>query len=377
MKTRSIQGEPSWEFESDLVRAAVTVAGGQLGPVVFDLGRKKVQPFAVAPWAGTRAAASLPPILRALRGDFFCMPFGGNLSPYRGESHPLHGETANADWRLEELFLQHGSATFRASLRCSVRPGVVRKEIQLRRGQTAVYSRHSLEGFSGPMSFGHHAMLAFPDREGSGLVSTSRLRFARVYPGEFEKPENGGYSSLKPGAHFRRLDSVPMANGLRADLSRFPARAGFEDLVMISQAPDQSFAWSAVSFPRDGYVWISLKNPAVLPSTVLWHSNGGRHDAPWSGRHRRVLGVEEVLSYFHEGLAQSVAPNPVQKAKIPTFVRLNPKRPLMVSSIMALAAIPPDFDHVRQISPKGNGLEIKSRSGKGVLVPVDLSFIEA
>jgi cobalt/nickel transport system permease protein len=42
-------------------------------------------------------------VLRVLRGDFFCLPFGGNATAWHGEKHPLHGETANREWRLESF----------------------------------------------------------------------------------------------------------------------------------------------------------------------------------------------------------------------------------------------------------------------------------
>src|ERR1700733_4272237 len=100
MKTRKIFGQQSWSFKSDCVEAAVTVTGGHLGPVTFDLGEKKVQPFSVAPWVEERSAAQLPDLLKSLRGDFFCMPFGGNAKPWRGEQHPPHGETSNSAWEF-------------------------------------------------------------------------------------------------------------------------------------------------------------------------------------------------------------------------------------------------------------------------------------
>jgi hypothetical protein len=31
----------------------------------------------------------------------------------------------------------------------------------------------------------------------------------------------------------------------------------------------------------------------MLPITMLWQSDGGRDYAPWSGRHRACLGIEE------------------------------------------------------------------------------------
>ncbi len=98
---RTVCGQPSWRLQSKRVEAFVTRTGGQLAPVTFDLGRgRKVQPFAIAPWWNETLGRDQPAMLRVLRGDFFCMPFGGNDKPYRGERHPPHGETANRNWRL-------------------------------------------------------------------------------------------------------------------------------------------------------------------------------------------------------------------------------------------------------------------------------------
>ncbi len=267
----------------------------------FRLPHGVVEPYSVAPWAEEKPADKIPHLLRLLRGDFLCAPFGGSESAYRGEQHPPHGETANAAWTFESLEKDAARTTLHLSLRTKIRPGRVEKFIGLRRGETALYCRHVFSGFSGRMNLGHHATLKFSDAPGAheqGLVATSPIAFAQVLPVPFEKPEEGGYSSLKPGAAFTRLDQVPAADGTTADLSRYPARRGFEDLVMITHEAAPDFAWTAVTFPAQRYVWFALKDPRVLRSTVLWHSNGGRHYAPWSGRHTGVLGLEDVTSLF-------------------------------------------------------------------------------
>src|SRR5688500_13812239 len=99
----TILGQPSWRLESNEVEAYVTALGGQLAPVTFDRQNRRIMPYSVAPWAEEKADPTLPPILKVLRGDFFCMPFGGNEKPWRGERQPAHGETANATWKFESL----------------------------------------------------------------------------------------------------------------------------------------------------------------------------------------------------------------------------------------------------------------------------------
>ncbi|MEO7796129.1 MAG: hypothetical protein ABIY47_00225, partial [Opitutaceae bacterium] len=183
-------------------------------------------------------------------------------------------------------------------------------------------------------------------------------------------------SALKTGAHFRSLETVPRAEGGNADLSRFPAREGFEDLVMLMGKPNRSLGWSAVTFPEERWVFLQLKNPEVLRHTVLWHSNGGRHYPPWSGRHRGVLGLEETTSYFHLGLAESARSNELKRAGFPTAVKLSPKKPLRVPHIFAVAAIPRGFDVVADVQATAGGIAITSSSGKVVRMPLDVEFLQ-
>src|SRR2546421_13035183 len=100
IKKKTVLGQPSWRVATPNVEAYVTETGGMIGPVTFDRKRRKIQPLSVAPWASEKLDRSTPPIIKALRGDFFCMPFGGNATPFRSEKHPIHGETANGKWKL-------------------------------------------------------------------------------------------------------------------------------------------------------------------------------------------------------------------------------------------------------------------------------------
>lgn len=372
MKTRLISGQDSWTFGTASVTAALTQLGGHLGPIRFRLGRRWIAPMHLAPWAEEKLPANTPPVLRSLRGDFFCMPFGGNDTPYRGEQHPAHGDTANAKWKL----LSATTNRIHLTQNNTVRPGRVEKIVTLVDGHTAVYEQHLISGMRGAMSWGHHAILQL-EKEGAGRVSTSPIRFGMVCPKPFELPAYGGYSILQPGAKFKSLQRVPQTDGKSADLSVYPARAGYEDLVWMATAPKQPFGWTAVVVAEKNYVWFALKDPRVLPSTVFWMSNGGRHYAPWSGRHRHAIGVEEVCSYFHYGLAESARPNELNRAGVPTCGQLDPKHPTSVNYIMAVAAIPRGFDIVKTIrAAKDNqSVTLTAKSGKQVTCPLNVSFL--
>jgi hypothetical protein len=374
-RLETVLGQPSWSFGSSLVRATLTRRGGHLAPVTFTLpSGQTVQPFAVAPWAERKLPPGTPDLLRALRGDFFCCPFGGNGTPWRGEHHPPHGETANGNWTLVSLETGQGRSTLHARLRTRVRKGQVEKFLTVVDGHAALYSRHVLLGLQGPMSIGHHALLKFP-AQAMGRIGTSRFAHGQVLPSAFESPEGGGYQSLRPGAVFRSLERVPRLDGAPTDLTVFPARGGYDDLVLLAAPARLPFAWSAVTFSRPRYVWFALRDPRVLRSTLLWMSNGGRHYPPWNGEHTRVLGVEDVTANFHYGLAESARGNPLRRRGIATAVPLHSRRPTTVRYIMGVAAVPPGFDRVADIRPAGGGIELVASNGLRSSVRLDLGFL--
>lgn len=378
-RTKLVLGARSWTFASDCVDAALTQQGGHLGPVRFHTARGIVEPFAVAPWGTEKINLDLAPVLQKLRGDFFCAPFGGNERTWRGKKYPVHGATASNPWKFVSYRKTKKSTEFTASLRDRISSGEVTKTIELRSGETNVYCRHQLKKFSGAMSVGHHAMLSFPNEAGPGQILLSPWHQGRVAPRQFETPERGGYSSLKTDAAFSRLDRVPLVGAERsfADLTCYPAREGFEDLVMVSSRRPAQLAWTTVTFSKPGWLWFAIKDPRTLASTILWHSNGGRHYPPWNGRHRGVLGLEEVTSYFHYGLADSTEPNPLSKVGIPTSLPCRPDRVLTVNYITGVVALPRGFDRLQSVRLEKTCLIAKAKSGAVTRHPVDLSFFNS
>jgi hypothetical protein len=108
---------------------------------------------------------------------------------------------------------------------------------------------------------------------------------------------------------------------------------------------------------------------------VMWISNGGRHYAPWNGRHVNVMGLEDVTSYFHLGLAESARPNPVSRRGIATHLTLKSGSPLTVNYIMGVAAIPAKWGRVKTITPDSKGVVLQSDQGRSVHAPLDLGFL--
>jgi hypothetical protein len=359
-----IHGEPSYRLRSDLVDLAVTRRGGQMAPVRFQLEDRWVEPYSIAPWKPKECSKKTPAVLRVLRGDFFCLPFGEDKT-----TKYVHGETANRKWEL----LEEGEGLLRMRLSLKNQDGVVTKTLRLAPGERVVYQEHAVEGVSGRYNFGHHAILQFPEEGGPYFVNVSPVRFAATRPEAFTDPAIGEYSSLKVGAKFQSLDKVPLAAGGKTSLRQYPARPGFEDLVMVS-SKEGDFAWTAVTL--DGYVWISLKDPRVLPSTLFWFSNGGRHYPPWKGKHRGRLGLEEVCSHFNDGPIQSRR-DLLATQKIPTAHAFSKTEPTRVRLIQLVHPVPKGFGMVTRVTPDpdGNSVRVKGYGEKEVRVPVAWKFL--
>ena len=374
-KRTTILGAPSWRFASNTVEAHVAEVGGHLAPVTFQTPKGPIQPFSIAPWAEEELAADTPDLLKTLRGDFFCAPFGGNGTKWRGEKHPPHGESASCKWKQPQVSKpESGVVRFEATQQQTVREGTAHKQIELRDGETNIYLKHTLTDMTGPMCIGHHAMIKCPDGA-PGIIGLSPYSAGQVFPDQFEDPTIGGYSALKQGAKFKNLSEVPLTSGEPTDVTRYPARDGLEDLVMVTARPRPQPAWSTISFPAQGYLWFSIRDVNVLKSTVLWMSNGGRHYAPWNGRHRRVIGIEDVTSNFHHGLAESVKPNDRAKCGLATHLRLNPRKPTVVNYIMGIVPIPGNFDGVKSVRFTPNGVTFIAHSGEKVRHEVEYLFL--
>ena len=358
-----IHGEASFALANRDVEVWLTRRAGHMGPVRFRLGKRWVQPYALAPWEPRDLADNFPPILKVLRGDWFCLPFGSSKGV-----RDVHGETANEAWEPVET----SSSRLVLEMRVKAPACTVRKILSIREGHRAVYQEHRIEGLQGRYNFGHHAVLQFPEG-GEYHISTSPFKFGSVKPEAFSDPLNKEYGALKTGGRFTSLDKVPLANGGFTSLAEYPARRGFEDLIMVSSRPGD-FAWTAATL--DGYVWISLKDPRTLPSTLFWISNGGRHGAPWNGRHFGRLALEEVCSHFSDGL-EHARRNLLKEHGVPTSLHFKAKEAKSIRSIHVVHPVAKGFGRVERIErgQGGDHILVHGVGGKTARVPVDWAFL--
>lgn len=365
----NLHGEPSFALITPEVRLWVTQRAGHMAPAIFTLpgdpGRE-VSPYALAPWQPAEFP-DIPPLLSVLRGDFFCLPFGGR------QGGPPHGDPANAPWKLVDA----SPLALTLEQQATDTTALLRKTLSTRPGHTAVYAEHSISGLSGRYNYGTHPILDFSHLPtAAGRIAVSPFVWASVFPGTFSNPEAGETQCLQSSAEFTDLRAVPLAAGGTTDLTCHPDRAGNDDLVMLLNAPAtpaQPFAWSAAVF--DGWLWFALKNPVDFPATLLWISNRGRSAAPWLSRHHARVGIEEVCSYFCHGLEMS-RDNPLAAKGIPTTREFTPHTPTSLRVVHAVTRIPDRFGNVKRILPHSDSeLEIIGDSGQSVRTALDWRFV--
>lgn len=357
----------TWTVASDRVAFGVTETGAHLDDVTFSLaGGRTVRPMHTSPWENEPLPADLDPILKVLRGDFFCAPFGA--SDVIPTEHRAHGLPANGTWRLAT----RTETVLDLALEGEVMGASITGRYEVKPGHAVVYQRHTVTGGSGRIPMAHHAMLrANPPLE----LAFGPYVWAGTPEAAPETPPNGR-SILAYPQEITDLHSARLADGGTADLTRYPFADGHEDLWMVATDGTASFGWSAATSP-DGWVWFALKDPRVLPGTTLWLSNGGRTYAPWSSRHRHVIGIEDVRSYFAAGHAASIADNPLSRRGIPTAFELTPNGRIVINYLFGVAPVRSGFGAVVDILPDGDGIRITNGSGTTVHAPVDLSHLSA
>jgi len=374
-KRKVIADQDSWVIANKQVRLAVTKLGGHMAPVTFARDTDKpVKPYYVSPWQKEGLKID-DPVLVPLRGDFFCMPFGAP-STCGDHSYVCHGEPATARWKCKGVKADGDVTRLTMTMKTKRPQGRITKRLHLLAGHNVVYVQHVLEGYSAAVSLGHHATLAVPEKEGSLRVATSPFRLGMTNPGVVGDPAERQYQSLAMGEAFTSLTRVPLLfkKPATADCTSFPARTGFTDLLGVFPKPEEVPAWTAATLAEEGFLWFSLKDPAVLPATIFWISNRGRHNSPWKGRNR-CLGLEDVCGYFADGLAASAQKNLLNEAGIPTVVKLSKKVPTTINYIQGVVKVPPEFECVKTASFAPGEVTFTSVSGQAVTAKVCHEFL--
>ena len=370
--------QKGWELQSKKVKFFVTENGGHTAPVLFtDESGKTISPYCVTPWQNEGKDLSGCPVLVPLRGDFFCLPFGGNGDPVNGVTFPCHGETATAKWSFESAGRNGSKVQLVLNMKLSLTDGEVKKKITLDDDQEAIYIEHEVSGLEGKFPIGHHAILNYPDPDEKMYLAADRFDLGMVHPGIFSDPVNKEFQCLLPGAEFDDLTRVPsmFKTPDTIDCTTYPMPVGYTDIFAMFRKPAEKPAWTAVVFPERGYIWYVLKDSAVLPGTAVWNANQGRYGEPWNGR-TSCIGIEDCCSFFAGGYKPSIEENELTKRNWKSAFSFSKNAPSSIKVIQGIVRIPENFGRITAANFTADGIEFTGCSGVTAAAKVDWNFVK-
>lgn len=356
----------TYNLKNNCVEVGVTEECGHLYPVKFFFDQKVIEPMHIAPWVNDNLEDTIPPMLRMLRGDFFCAPFGD--SDLLEDEKRGHGSSANDLWDLVE----ETKSSLKLKLSKKILGAELLKEITVNENETVVYQKHTFNGGEGKIPVGHHAMLKV---KSNAYLSFSDFIYGGTPPDPVEPDPQKGRSVLKYPQKFSDLTSLQLEDGTTTNASVYPFSSNHEDLFMIVSENDLPFGWSALSCPNEGWLWFSIKNIHILPNTVIWLSNGGRYYPPFSSRHKNVIGIEETASYFHLGHKASVSNNELFRQGFKTYIELKPDETLKIPYLFGVTRIPGSFGRVKSLTEVNEGIDISDYNGNTVHTKININFI--
>ena len=377
LTTKTVHNAEGWQVETDSVSVFTAKGGAMTAPVTFKFADgTTASPYHVTPWQDENKAGMADNCLKNLRGEFFCLPFGGNGDALNGEIHPCHGEVSGEDWNLADVQESDKGVTMEYKFSMKARAGEVTKKITINYGETVLYLSDTVSGSHGEMPAGHHPIIRMPLDGNKMYLSFGKFDAGRISPGFFSNPDVKEYQYLAPGASFDSIEKIPtiFKDPEFADYSVYPSPYGFCDLFSVLKKPSDQPAWSAAVYPEEGFLWFTLKDASVLPMTSVWVSNSGRFASPWNGR-TYCIGVEDSCSYFAAGLKQSVEENELNKMGYPTT--LNFDKTTEIRMIQGVAAIPAGFGKVSDVKFEDGTVTFCDLSGKTASVKCDYNFVMA
>ncbi|HHZ08599.1 MAG TPA: hypothetical protein GX405_07440 [Rhizobiales bacterium] len=390
-------------------------AAGNIPKLRLRWAGRWIEPLHAAPWRDepeVQADTRLPLVDRRLAGDFFCAPFAGAVDP----NVPPHGWTANSAWRVTEqerglLRAVLGAAAELADLPLTLPsprsrgegmleaeavphlpsprergegPGrgmrgdahvttvlgaTIAKILALAEDAPLLYQEHVIESGNGILPVAHHPMVHLT---GTGRFFTSRKR-AVLTP---DRPLEPGRGRLAYPARSTDLTRVAAADGGTVDLTRWPIGTRNEDFAVLVEAVPEGIGWSAVIREAEDDIVFFLKDPAVLPITMLWFSNGGRDHAPWNGRHVGVVGVEDGCAPGLAGEAAAGQPNPIAAEGVASGLALAEGRRHVVRHVTGAVPRPAGWTGIADISTAGDRLTISDGAGQRLELPWRRDFLK-
>lgn len=310
--------------------------GAGISDAVFRLPNgDSVSPLYRPPWRGSSDARmqDIPPLLQELSAEWACVPFGmagvrndlpADWQPDRKsddwDGNP-HGYGSNHHW---DLTLTSDSA-LKAEITFPNPSPVDRlvRNLWLDPNQPTVHIALTIiVGQPTSLPIGLHPVVdvAGMTAESCALDIPENAK-AWTFPTDVE-PDR---TRFLPDQRACDPASLETAEG-SADVTRVPFATETEDLILLTNLDD------GIGFvaPEKGYRVDVDWDRRILPSCLLWFSNGGRTGFPWNGINR-AIGIEPVAAAFDLGLAYGLSgQTPLAQQGITTAVTVTPEKPLSI-----------------------------------------------
>lgn len=352
-------GQPVYRLANRRINILTTVQNACVLPY-FSIGDgKEICPYWVAPWWNDRLYDDGSTISSTLRGNFFCMERKG-LGGYE------HGRCANSPWALAGVEEDGEKKTM--TLRFTDPDGgEIDKHLEIRESDPAVYETEILKGFSGEFSYNTHPCLKVPKECFAASLDGNWSEW-QTATGKLLDTESGTYSRLPGMTAIRDWKHVTTVYGEETDLSRHPQKKGTIDLMIAKTDAVNGLGYAVFANPEEGYLYYQLKDARILPETMFWLFNGGRHFAPWNGTTDGCLGVEEMsdrIVIFEEDFPE----NP-DRYMIP----VKPDQEIAVRQVYGAVALPEGKRYIKESALTEQGISVQFDDGVQIQIPVDISF---
>ncbi len=328
--------------------------GGMIGPADFALpGLSSINPLTCPQWRDDPGSKDWLPLIRNLCGDFVCAPYGAprfseNLPddwkrdpalPIAGDSW-FHGHGPNNLWEVWVDQDNPASGGMRCRLPRSHPFSEISRRVRLLAdgpGYEVDLSIIARSDVVFPLSL--HPCFVLPDQPGSLELHVMTDGPGWTYPVSLIQSN----APVALNSRFASLEQVPLVEGSMLDMTSLPPEYPCESLVQIA-APAGEVKLHYVS---EGYELLYGYDAGILPSLVIWLSNCGRQEAPFSGNFR-TLGLEAVAGAFDLGPQISCSDqNPMAREGLKTCLRLAAGEEFVTTSTVRMRA------H-RGAGPEGN-----------------------
>ena len=294
----------------------------------FKIGNRILTPLHSANWKNDKSNKhkKIPGILKNLRGEFPCVPFGintsvGSLSKDWKNSfskkpyiiNDPHGFAANNVWDLIKLTSK--SAEFKIFYPKKDNIDYIMRTIKVNNKNPSKIdcSLKIIVKKDCKLPIGIHPMINIPNEKNKIKIIPGKFKFGLTYPGVMLSGNTLG----KINSEYSSINNVEGFIAKKINLSKPPFDGNFEDLFQLC-GTDGSIA---IENYKDNYKFKYNWNPNHFSSVLIWISNKGRSEYPWNKKHITV-GLEPMTSAF--GLSPYVSnnkKNPINIRGVPTYLK--------------------------------------------------------